>query len=186
MRAALAAAAPAGVPVLVNDRVDVALAAGAHGVHIGQGDLPCAAVRRLVGSSLIVGVSCKTAEQAVAAARAGADYVGVGAVYPTNTKDSKAIGVDGLAAVVRASPIPVVAIGGLKAHNVAPAMQAGAAGVAVVTALFAADDIAAATADVLAAVNAAVAPEVPAAGGALRVHVGERAATAEPAVVAAE
>lgn len=142
---ALAAAAAAGVPVIVNDRVDVALAARAHGVHIGQDDMPCAAVRRLVGPSMIVGVSVKSPEEAVAAARDGADYVGVGAVFATATKQSEAIGVEAIARIVAASPVPVVAIGGIKADNAAEVMRSGCAGVAVVSALFAAQDVAAAT-----------------------------------------
>ena len=152
---ALAAAAQAGVPVIVNDRVDVALAANADGVHIGQDDLPCAAVRRIVGPSMIVGVSVKTEEEAIAAARDGADYVGAGAVFATATKESEAIGVDAIARIVAASPVPVVAIGGINAGNAAEVMGSGCAGVAVVSALFAAQDVAAATRELHGIVSAA-------------------------------
>jgi thiamine-phosphate diphosphorylase len=96
---------------------------------------------------VLIGVSVKTPEQALEAAQAGADYVGAGAVFATATKESTCIGVDGLRAVVAASPIPVVAIGGVGAENVADAVAAGCAGVAVVSALFGAADIAAAAAE---------------------------------------
>jgi thiamine-phosphate diphosphorylase len=137
----MAAAEPAGVPVIVNDRIDVALAAGAHGVHVGQDDLPCTAVRQIVGSGMIVGVSVKTAEQAAQAALDGADYVGAGAVFDTTTKDSRAIGVDGLCDIVRVCPVPVLGIGGIQEGNVGEVMAAGAAGIAVVSAVFAANDV---------------------------------------------
>jgi thiamine-phosphate diphosphorylase len=143
---ALAASQPSGLPVIVNDRIDIAIAAGAHGVHIGQADLSCAAVRRLVGPSMLVGVSVKTPKQALDAAQAGADYVGAGAVFATTTKASACIGLDGLRAIVATSPIPVVAIGGVSTENVADVMATGCAGAAVVSAVFAADDVAAATA----------------------------------------
>jgi thiamine-phosphate diphosphorylase len=143
----LEAAEPSGVQVIVNDRVDVAIAAGAHGVHVGQSDMPCAAVRRLVGPSMLIGVSVKTSEQAFEAARAGADYVGAGAVFSTTTKASTCIGLDGLLTIVAASPIPVVAIGGVGADNVADVLATNCAGAAVVSALFGADDVAAAAAE---------------------------------------
>ena len=148
VQAALRAAAPYDVPVIVNDRIDIALAAGAHGVHVGQEDLPCAEVRRLVGSAMIVGVSVKSREQALQAARDGADYVGAGAVYATDTKKSSvAIGIEGLQAMVRASPLPVVAIGGIKAGNARDVATSGCDGIAVVTGIFGADDVAQACRD---------------------------------------
>lgn len=136
---------PAGVPLLINDRVDVALAAGADGAHVGQTDLPAAAVRAMLGPTALLGVSVKTPQQAADAAAAGADYVGAGAVFPTGTKaDASVIGLDGLRAVCAASsegalgPMPVVAIGGVSAANAAQAVAAGAAGAAVVSDVFAA------------------------------------------------
>ena len=153
---AVAAAVGTDVSIIVNDRIDVALAAGAHGVHVGQSDLPCTAVRRLVGSAMIVGVSVSTAAEAQRAARDGADYVGAGAVFATPTKESsEAIGVDGLCTVVAGSPVPVVAIGGIKPENVDDVMASGCAGVAVVSGMFGADDLETATRDLRKCVEAA-------------------------------
>ncbi|MEW5307449.1 MAG: hypothetical protein WDW36_009844 [Sanguina aurantia] len=144
--AALAVCRAAGVALLINDRVDVALAVGADGVHVGQGDIPAAAVRRMIGPWMLLGVSAKTEAEAAQAAKDGADYIGVGAVMPTNTKDTGVIGLAGLSGVCAASPIPVVAIGGISAANAAACVAAGAHGVAVVSAVFAAADPAAAAA----------------------------------------
>ena len=125
-----------GVPLIINDRVDIALASDADGVHVGQDDMPCADVRRMLGPHKIVGVSVKTPHLMAQAERDGADYVGTGAVYPTSTKDTTAIGLAGLSAVCRASSLPVVAIGGLNAANCGETIRAGAVGVAVVSAVF--------------------------------------------------
>ena len=124
--------------VLVNDRVDVAAGVpGAAGAHVGQGDLPAPLARRALGHTRLLGISVRTPEQAVEAARQGADYVGAGAVFPTGTKeDAAVIGLAGLAEIVRVSPIPVVAIGGVTAANAGDAIRAGASGVAVVSAVF--------------------------------------------------
>lgn len=128
------------VHVVVNDRADVALGApGVSGAHVGQGDLPAAAARRVLGHTRILGVSVRTPRQALDALSAGADYVGAGAVFPTGTKgDAEVIGLGGLAAIARAVPsgFPVVAIGGVDASNAADAIRAGASGVAVVSAVF--------------------------------------------------
>lgn len=147
---------PHGVAVLINDRVDVALAAGADGVHVGQSDLPAAAVRELLPPHMLLGVSVRTPAQALAAARDGADYVGAGAVFPTTTKDSGEIGLALLSDIVAASPLPVVAIGGINAANAALPIRAGCAGVAVVSALFAAPDVTAAAAEILRQVEGAL------------------------------
>lgn len=132
----------AGVPLVVNDRVDVALACGAAGVHVGQEDLPCAVVRRLIGDSMLLGVSVATAGQAVAAEKAGADYVSVSPVFPTPTKPdvSDAVGLEGLTEIRRAVRLPVVAIGGINAANAPQVIRAGADGVCVVSAIVAAPD----------------------------------------------
>lgn len=134
---------PRGVVVLVNDRVDVALAADADGAHIGQDDLPVATARATLGPRRLLGVSAKTTAQAAAAADAGADYLGVGACFASTTKSSSVVGVSGLAAVCAATTLPVVAIGGLQARDgsIAAALRAGAAGVAVVSAVFGAGDV---------------------------------------------
>lgn len=132
----------AGVPFVVNDDVRAALAAGADGVHVGQSDLACAQARELLGPRAIVGVSASTVEQALAAQAAGASYLGVGAVFPTATKaDADNPGLEGLAAICAAVDIPVVAIGGLHADNVGTLAGTGACGAAVVSALFATEDI---------------------------------------------
>lgn len=124
------------VPFIVNDRLDVALAVQADGVHVGQEDLPVAAVRRVAGGKLIVGVSASTVEEAVLAAAEGADYLGVGAVFPTGSKcDADMTTLETLREIRRRVGCPVVAIGGITAGRVAEVMAAGADGVAVISAL---------------------------------------------------
>ncbi len=135
---ALVAAVP--VPVLVNDRADVALAAGAAGVHVGVEDLPVAALRRFSPPGFIIGAS--VGDEAEHSHTEGADYVGVGPVFPTLSKSDAgdAIGVAGLSSLVALSSLPAVAIGGVTASNAAEAIRAGAAGVAVISAIFSATD----------------------------------------------
>ncbi|XP_021718433.1 thiamine biosynthetic bifunctional enzyme TH1, chloroplastic-like isoform X2 [Chenopodium quinoa] len=138
-----------GVPILINDRVDVALASVADGVHVGQSDMPVSLVRSLLGPEKIIGVSCKTQEQAQEAWINGADYIGSGGVFPTNTKaNNKTIGLDGLKEVCFASKLPVVAIGGIglsNAHSVMEINVPNLEGVAVVSALFNAECVSSAT-----------------------------------------
>ncbi|KAG2431981.1 hypothetical protein HYH02_013197 [Chlamydomonas schloesseri] len=149
-----------GVPLIINDRVDVALAVGAEGVHVGQSDLPAAVVRAMIGPARILGVSVKTPEQAAAARAAGADYLGAGAVLPTGTKDTDVIGLAGLAAVAAAAaPLPIVAIGGVSGANAADCVNAGCAGIAVVSAIFAQTDAEGAARSLLAAVDDALAAQ---------------------------
>jgi thiamine-phosphate pyrophosphorylase len=135
------------VPLIINDRIDVALAVGADGVHLGQGDISAAVARRLIGPDMILGVSAKTVEQAQRAVEDGADYLGVGAVYGTATKtDATNIGLDGFSQVRQSVDLPVVAIGGIGlGERARAAMQAGADGVAVVSAVFDSADVQAAT-----------------------------------------
>lgn len=129
-----------GVPLLINDRIDVALACDADGVHVGQSDMPARLARTLLGPEKIIGVSCKTPEQAQQAWIDGADYIGCGGVYPTNTKaNNRTIGLGGLKEVSEASKLPVVAIGGIGLSNARAVMEIGVPnlkGVAVVSALF--------------------------------------------------
>ncbi|KAI5661571.1 hypothetical protein M9H77_20894 [Catharanthus roseus] len=129
-----------GVPLLINDRIDVALACDADGVHVGQCDMPASVVRTLLGPEKIIGVSCKTPEHAQQAYLDGADYIGCGGVFPTNTKENNlTIGLDGLKTVCLASKLPVVAIGGIgisNAHSVMDLSVPNLKGVAVVSALF--------------------------------------------------
>ena len=136
----------AGVPFVIDDDVDVALAAGADGVHVGQDDLACAEARRLLGPDAIVGVSAHNVGEALAAQSQGADYLGSGALVATSTKsDVTPLPPDELAAICAAVDIPVVGIGGLNANNIPRFKGLGCAGAAVVSAIFAADDIATAT-----------------------------------------
>lgn len=154
-RALLLESRAAGALLFVNDRLDVAQAIGADGVHLGQEDLPCAEARRIAGPGLLIGVSAESPTLAQAAERDGADYLGTGAVYATSSKaDAGApIGVAGLAAVVAATRLPVVAIGGIGIANAAPCIAAGACGVAVISAVVGADDPEAAARELAAAIG---------------------------------
>ena len=135
---------PAGVPFIVNDRVDVALAAGADGVHLGQSDMSVADARVLMGPEPLLGLSITSEADLAASDLAGVDYLGVGPVFPTPTKSdaAPAIGLAGLKTIVAKTNLPIVAIGGLNAANAAQVIAAGADGVAVVSAICAAPDAA--------------------------------------------
>ena len=129
------------VPFIVNDRVDIALACGADGVHVGQEDMEVSEIRRMAGDKLMVGVSAHTVEEAVRAARGGADYLGLGAVFSTSTKaDAGAMSRDTLKAICQAVDLPKVAIGGISAKNILELSGSGVDGVAVVSAIFGAPD----------------------------------------------
>lgn len=132
-----------GALFIVNDRLDVALACGADGVHLGPDDLPLAAARAIAGPHFVIGASAGTVEEAVAAEAQGADYLGVGSVFHTLSKEDAGspIGVEGLRQVVQATPLPVVAIGGITAENAAFTLVAGAVGVAVIRAVWDAPEI---------------------------------------------
>ncbi|MFB3853749.1 MAG: thiamine phosphate synthase [Vicinamibacterales bacterium] len=137
----------AGVPFIVNDRVDIALAAGADGVHVGQDDLPASAARSLIPPTMILGVSATTPDEATAAERDGADYIGFGPVFEARESKPDTIaplGLELLREVCRACTVPVIAIGGVDRSNIESVMQAGATGVAVISSVVAADDMAAA------------------------------------------
>ena len=130
------------VPFIVDDNLDIALACDADGLHIGQNDMPAAKARQLLGPDKILGVSAQTAQQAVTACRDGADYLGVGAVFPTGTKtDAVEVPLDMLKTITAAVDIPVVAIGGINADNITQLSGTGIAGAAVVSAIFAQKDI---------------------------------------------
>ena len=137
-----------GIPLVINDRLDIALAVNADGLHIGQSDLPLEAIRRIAGNRLFVGISAGTVEEALAAQEGGAEYLGAGAVYPTGSKADAgdAIGIEGLRAILGAVRIPVVGIGGLGPANAACVMRTGAAGIAVISAILSQPDIKAASA----------------------------------------
>lgn len=131
-----------GALFIVNDRVDVAIASGADGVHIGQDDLSPQLARALLGPGKIIGVSAASMAEAEAAVAAGSDYLGVGPVYPTISKECKidACGLDTLAGIAASVPVPVIAIGGITPENTAPLLKSGAAGVAVISAILGSGD----------------------------------------------
>lgn len=130
------------VPLIINDRLDIAMAVGAAGVHLGQDDLPCAAARKLLGEDYIIGVSAHNPAEAKTALQSGADYLGCGAVFGTATKaDVKKLGTDGLAAICREKGLPVVGIGGVTADNYREVRAAGADGAAIVSGILAQPDI---------------------------------------------
>jgi len=146
-----------GASFIVNDRVDIALASGADGVHLGKEDVPIPVARRLLGPEAIIGASVDNPRDARAAEAAGASYLGVGPVFATSSKPDAgaAIGVAPIAQITRVVAIPVLAIGGLTCDNVASAVEAGANGIAVVSAVAEADDMEAAARALLGAVRAA-------------------------------
>lgn len=132
-----------GVPLLIDDNVDVALKSGADGVHVGIEDTPVAEIRARAGRDFIIGATAKTVEQARAAQTAGADYLGVGAVFPSPTKKNAVrITVEQLRDICGSVTIPAVAIGGISLDNIRELRGGGMRGVAVISALFGADDIA--------------------------------------------
>jgi thiamine-phosphate pyrophosphorylase len=153
--------APSGVPLIINDRVDVALAAGAEGVHVGQEDMPCAMVRRLLGPRAIIGLSVETWEDVERARDLDVDYLGVSPVFPTPTKtDTKAAwGLEGIRRIRARVRQPLVAIGGLNAGNAAAAVRAGADAIAVVSAICASADPRQAARDLDACIRAGSLPE---------------------------
>ncbi len=143
-----------GIPLIIDDRVDVALAIGAEGVHVGQSDMPVRDARSLMGNSKIVGATTKTVPQALEAFEQGADYLGCGAIYPTTTHVKTVITpVETLKDVVKAVPIPVNAIGGLNKDNIFVLKDSGIAGICVVSAIMKASDPEAATRELKQAVK---------------------------------
>ncbi|MGD8367261.1 MAG: thiamine phosphate synthase [Desulfobacterales bacterium] len=130
------------IPLIVNDRIDVAQAVSAEGVHLGQKDMPIELARQILGDSMIIGISAESVADAVAAEKAGADYLGVSPIYatPTKTDTAPALGLEGLRQIRAAVALPLVGIGGLNAKNAARVIEHGADGVAVVSAIVSADD----------------------------------------------
>ena len=129
------------VPLIINDRVDVALAIDADGVHVGQSDMPCNVTRRLIGEDKILGVSAATIEEAKKAQRDGADYIGTGAVFPTQTKkDADSVTKQQLKEIVESIDIPVVAIGGITLENAIELKDTGIPGLSVVSAIMSSDN----------------------------------------------
>lgn len=132
----------AGISFIVNDRIDVAIAAEAHGVHLGQDDFPIPFARKLLGEDKIIGGSAATIEEAELCLSDGADYVGFGPVFPTTSKDDAGpvSGIDILRQVVEAIPLPIIGIGGIFAHNTPDVIKAGAHGIAVISAVCCQED----------------------------------------------
>lgn len=146
-----------GVPFVIDDDVELAVKCGADGVHVGQSDMACVEARRALGSAKVVGVSAQTVEQAVQAEKDGADYLGVGAVFPTGSKDdADDVSHDTVKAICEAVSIPVIAIGGISKDNVGQLSGLGLDGIAVISAIYASDDIKAATEDLKAKTVAAL------------------------------
>ena len=130
------------IPLIINDRIDICLAADADGVHLGQQDLPCAEARKILGKDKIIGVSAALPEEAAAAEAAGADYLGVGAVFPTSTKtNTRPVTADTIRAIRAAVSIPFVVIGGVNQSNISSLYGLGINGAAVISAVIAQPDI---------------------------------------------
>lgn len=134
------------VPLIIDDRLDIAVAVGAAGVHIGQDDIPCKIARQVLGDEYIIGVSAHNPVEAQQAIDDGADYLGCGAVYATTTKAKvTALGLDGLAAIRRAVQVPMVGIGGVDLSNAKDVLSVGVEGIAIVRAILGAEDVTATT-----------------------------------------
>lgn len=130
-----------GVPLIIDDRLDIALAAGAEGLHVGQEDMPVCLARKIMGEKAIIGATAKTVPQAQSAFRQGADYLGVGAIYPTTTKVKTVLtSTQTLEEICRAVPIPVNAIGGLNKDNVSVLKNIPISGICVVSAIMQAEN----------------------------------------------
>ncbi len=130
-----------GVLFIVNDHIDIAMAVDADGVHIGQNDLPVQEVRKLVGENKIIGLSTHSIEQAQKALKEDVDYIGVGPIFKTDTKNTSPVGLEYLEYVVKNIPLPFVAIGGIKEHNIEEVLSRGAKTVALVTEITESTDI---------------------------------------------
>lgn len=130
------------VPLIINDRMDIALAVNAAGLHVGQDDMPCIIARKLLGDDRILGVSARTLEEAIKAEKDGADYIGVGAVFPTSTKgDAKAVSIELLKKIKESVSIPVVAIGGINEKNASLLKPANIDGISVISGILGKEDI---------------------------------------------
>jgi thiamine-phosphate pyrophosphorylase len=135
------------IPLIINDRLDIAQAVKADGVHLGQTDMPLEMAKSIVGDTMLIGISAESLKDAIEAEKGGADYLGVSPIYatPTKTDTAPALGLEGLREIRKAVRLPLVGIGGLNQHNAAAVIHNGGDGVAVVSAIVAADDPEAAT-----------------------------------------
>ena len=137
------------VPLIINDRIDIAMAVKADGVHIGQCDLPAAVTRKMIGVDMLLGVSAASVKEAIQAAKDGADYLGVGAMFPTRTKtDTDLVSMEELQKIRQAVNLPIVAIGGINKENASLFHSAGIDGLAIVSAIIAKPDIRKAAAEI--------------------------------------
>lgn len=148
------------IPLIINDRLDVALAVGAEGVHLGQSDMHISDARKIAGNSLIIGVSAESIDDAIQAEKDGADYIGVSPVFATLTKTDtgEPLGLEGIQKIRKRIDIPIVGIGGINHINAASVLSAGADGIAVVSAIVSADDPAAAADDLKTIIDRSTAP----------------------------
>lgn len=137
------------IPLIINDRLDVALAVGADGIHLGQQDMALADARKIVGQTMVIGISAESVADAIRAEQQGADYIGVSPVFatPTKTDTAEALGLEGIQKIRRAVTIPIVGIGGVNQRSAGAVLGAGADGIAVVSAIVSADDPKQAAAD---------------------------------------
>jgi len=140
---------------IINDRVDIAMASNADGVHLGQQDMPAAAARKIMGNNFIIGVSTSSIEEAIQAEKDGADYIGFGHIYPTLSKEKNnpPLGIETLRKVATLTSLPIVAIGGINQKNAALIISSGASGVAVIAAVSRTDDPSSATVNLVCAIN---------------------------------
>jgi thiamine-phosphate pyrophosphorylase len=130
------------IPLIINDRIDIALSVDAEGIHVGQDDMPCTVTRKIIGEDKIVGVSVSTLEEAIQAEKDGADYIGVGAIFPTSSKDdAKSVSIEVLKKIKETVSIPVVAIGGISSKNVSLLKPANIEGIAVISDILSKEDI---------------------------------------------
>lgn len=137
------------VPLIINDRIDIAMAVKADGVHIGQSDIPAAVARKLIGADMLLGVSAASVTEALQAEKDGADYLGVGAMFPTGTKtDADLVSMEELQKIRQAVKLPIVAIGGINKENASLFHSAGIDGLAIVSAIIAQPDIRKAAAEI--------------------------------------
>lgn len=132
-----------GALFIVNDRIDVAMASGADGVHLGQDDMPVIRARKLLGSDAVIGASARSPEEAESAWMEGADYIAANLIFPTDTKTDlgEPLGIEAISELKNASPLPLIAIGGINPSNADSVRKAGADGIAVVSAIMAAEDV---------------------------------------------
>lgn len=138
------------VPLIINDRIDIALAVKADGVHLGQNDIPASGARNILGNEYIIGVSANNLEQAIKAWQDGADYIGIGAAFPTETKsDTKPVSYETIKAITNSVGIPAVAIGGINKYNIPKLAGSGISGVAIVSSIIAQSDITSAAKNIL-------------------------------------